>query len=135
VLRWLLWPGGRTGRIGYLIGMLLVFAAITGVYIAWTEGYWPKRLDRKWMPISFTVCLVVIYMIWTAVTVRRLHDVDRVGWWAILNFVAPFNVFLLVYLLLKSGTDGPNRFSLEGLGEPSSDIGNSNNEVRPSHPS
>ena len=45
-----------------------------------------------------------------AVTVRRLHDTDRSGWWILLGFIPIIggNILLVFYVL--EGTRGPNRF-------------------------
>ncbi|AWB77040.1 DUF805 domain-containing protein [Stenotrophomonas maltophilia] len=44
-----------------------------------------------------------------AVTVRRLHDTDRSGWWYLLMLVPIVGLVVLVFLLLP-GTPGNNRF-------------------------
>jgi uncharacterized membrane protein YhaH (DUF805 family) len=44
-----------------------------------------------------------------AVTVRRLHDTDRSGWWILLGFIPFGGIVLLVFYCLR-GTEGPNRF-------------------------
>jgi uncharacterized membrane protein YhaH (DUF805 family) len=45
-----------------------------------------------------------------AVTVRRLHDTDRTGWWVLIAFI-PFigAIVLLVFMLLNS-KPGDNRY-------------------------
>ena len=45
-----------------------------------------------------------------SLTIRRLHDTDRSGFWYFIAFV-PFigGIVLLVFTLLQ-GTPGPNRF-------------------------
>lgn len=45
-----------------------------------------------------------------AVAVRRLHDTDRSGAWALLGVVPLVGTFLLAVLLYPVGTAGPNRF-------------------------
>ena len=44
-----------------------------------------------------------------AVTIRRLHDTDRSGWWALLSFVPILCLVILVFMFLD-GTSGGNRF-------------------------
>lgn len=44
-----------------------------------------------------------------AVTIRRLHDTDRTGWWALLGLL-PFGVIALLILQAFDGTKGSNRF-------------------------
>ncbi len=45
-----------------------------------------------------------------AVGVRRLHDVDKSGWWYLLIFVPLIGVLILIYFFIQKGTDGPNQF-------------------------
>jgi uncharacterized membrane protein YhaH (DUF805 family) len=44
-----------------------------------------------------------------AVTVRRLHDTDKRGWWYLLTLIPLGGIVLLVFTCLD-GTPGPNRF-------------------------
>ena len=44
-----------------------------------------------------------------AVTIRRLHDTDRSGWWALLSFVPILSLVILVFMFLV-GTSGCNLF-------------------------
>jgi uncharacterized membrane protein YhaH (DUF805 family) len=44
-----------------------------------------------------------------ALSVRRLHDIDRTGWWVLIAFTV-IGIFLLLYWACKKGTPGPNRF-------------------------
>ena len=68
-------------------------------------------------PAAFTVIFLVlgiagIYLglVGLAVTIRRLHDIDRSGWWVLIGLV-PFvgGIVLLIFSLLE-GTPGPNRY-------------------------
>ncbi|WP_159567754.1 DUF805 domain-containing protein [Budvicia diplopodorum] len=44
-----------------------------------------------------------------AVSVRRLHDTDRSGWWLLLALV-PFGGLVIFVFTVLEGTNGPNRF-------------------------
>jgi len=44
-----------------------------------------------------------------AVTVRRIHDIDRTGWWVLINLV-PFGSIVILIFTLLDGTPGGNRF-------------------------
>jgi uncharacterized membrane protein YhaH (DUF805 family) len=44
-----------------------------------------------------------------ALSVRRLHDIDRTGWWVLFAFTI-IGIFFLIYWACKRGTPGPNRF-------------------------
>jgi uncharacterized membrane protein YhaH (DUF805 family) len=45
-----------------------------------------------------------------AVTVRRLHDIDRSGWWILIALVPLIGVIVLVVFALLEGTPGTNRY-------------------------
>lgn len=58
--------------------------------------------------------ILLIPMIWVDIysSVKRLHDIDASGWWAILIFIPLVNLFLGIVLLFRKGTNGENRFGL-----------------------
>ncbi len=68
-------------------------------------------------PLAETVQMIVglaILVPWIAVSVRRLHDVDRRGWWLLL-VVTIIGSPVVLYWLIKKGTEGPNRFGEDRL--------------------
>lgn len=51
-----------------------------------------------------------------AVGVRRLHDIDRSGWWVLIWLVPLIGwIFIIVWGCTRGG-DGPNRFGFDPLG-------------------
>jgi uncharacterized membrane protein YhaH (DUF805 family) len=46
-----------------------------------------------------------------AVTVRRLHDVDRSGWWIFLNLIPLIGFLVLLYWYVQPSKPGVNRFA------------------------
>ncbi len=51
-----------------------------------------------------------------AVGARRLHDVDRTGWWLLLWLVPVLGWLILLWWTVQPGTRGPNRFGPDPLG-------------------
>lgn len=49
-----------------------------------------------------------------AVAVRRLHDIDRTGWWVLIAFTG-IGILVLIYWDCVRGTSGPNRFGPDPL--------------------
>ena len=45
-----------------------------------------------------------------AVTVRRLHDTDRSGWWVLLNFIPVIGSIVIMVLAVLDSQPGGNRF-------------------------
>ena len=50
-----------------------------------------------------------------SVTVRRLHDLDRSGWWMLLDLVPLVGWIILLVWFCAKGTDGPNSFGPDRL--------------------
>jgi uncharacterized membrane protein YhaH (DUF805 family) len=44
------------------------------------------------------------------VEIRRLHDIDKSGWWILIGFVPVIGGIWLLVLLVMAGTPGANRF-------------------------
>ena len=79
-------------------------------FVAWLIAIFV--LSVAWMPALFSLwgiyIAAMLLPLW-AVTVRRLHDVDRPGTWAVLG-IMPFAGVRLTRLLTQPGTPGPNRY-------------------------
>ena len=89
----------------------------------WFYGFFVSLLlaifvaSVAWMPALFSlwgVYIAAMLLPLLAVTVRRLHDVDRPGNWAILALI-PFAGVRLTRLLVQPGTTGPNRYGPDPL--------------------
>jgi uncharacterized membrane protein YhaH (DUF805 family) len=50
-----------------------------------------------------------------AVSIRRLHDLDRTGWWILLALIPLIGWIILLIWYISKGTDGPNRFGPDPL--------------------
>lgn len=62
----------------------------------------------------FVLGVVVIFVPHVSLTVRRLHDVNRSGWW----WFFPFTIIGIIpafYWTVKRGDIGPNRFGMSPL--------------------
>ena len=86
--------GAIIGGILYLMGY---WEYLTHVLEIWTKSY-------------------MIFLISALVTlsIRRLHDVDRSGWWFLITFTIIGLIPFLIWCCTK-GTDGDNRFGKNPL--------------------
>lgn len=50
-----------------------------------------------------------------AVSIRRLHDIDRSGWWVSIGLVLIIGWIILFIWYVKEGTRGENRFGAEPI--------------------
>ena len=65
--------------------------------------------DEIFAPLS-TIFVLAIIIPETSVSVRRLHDVNRSGWWLLIEFTIIGMLFPILYWCCKKGDEGENRF-------------------------
>ena len=68
-----------------------------------------------------TIYTLAILIPSISVATRRLHDVDKSGWWQLLHFILIIGSVVILIWMLKPGTTGSNRF---GDDPKEDDIGN-----------
>jgi uncharacterized membrane protein YhaH (DUF805 family) len=116
---------GRTSRETFLQAqwVFLPLAALSfGVFGFPLVGDETGMGSRSIWPILAFLSIVVPHAVpWAALMVRRLHDMDRTGEWAVLalvpvGFIVPFPMVGLVIWGTRPGTPGPNRFGPDPLG-------------------
>lgn len=96
---------GRSARAEFWYFVL--FLVIGGVVTVILDmAIFPTQL---YSPLNSIFSLVTI-LPWLAVTVRRLHDIDRVGWWIFLSFIPLVGAIVLIVWFSKAGDSGTNRF-------------------------
>ena len=92
---------GRAGRgeywwfmaVNFVIGVALqIFAMITGVPL---------------LSILFMLAMVLPGL---SVSVRRLHDTDRSGWWLLVGLVPILGMFAVLAFMVIPGSDQTNRY-------------------------
>jgi uncharacterized membrane protein YhaH (DUF805 family) len=70
--------------------------------------------------LTLSIFAIAVLLPTIAVQVRRLHDLDRTGWWILLHFVPLVGAIVLIIWYCMRGTEGPNRFGpdpLAGVGQ------------------
>jgi uncharacterized membrane protein YhaH (DUF805 family) len=111
-------PSGRFGRLSYVAWLMLVSITLNLVQFILNLGLGPAgggapeqsgfiAIAIIGLTLMLTLLMVVASILFA---IRRLHDVDLSGWWLLLSLVPLVNIFLGLFLLLKPGTDGANRF-------------------------
>ena len=61
------------------------------------------------------VIIVPVLLPAISVEVRRLHDIDRSGWWVWLCLLPPINLVVKLIWWTRKGTSGDNRFGPDPL--------------------
>lgn len=88
----------------FIIGVILTVIEIS-IFSGWMA---------EWGLLSSIFSLATLLPS-VAVTVRRLHDIDRTGWWALLILVPIIGWLILLYFNVLKGTDGHNQYGPDPL--------------------
>ena len=112
---------GRARRKEYWFFMLFNFLAV--VILSVVDMGIGTFNEKAEIGLLSGVYLLAVLIPSIAVTVRRLHDTDRSGWWILLNFIPVVgSVVILVFAILDSQPGGnrfgPNPKGVIGAGTP-----------------
>jgi uncharacterized membrane protein YhaH (DUF805 family) len=113
---------GRSSRSEYWMFLLfqilvMLLFVILGYVVAAATG--STNGEPSSVLLTMIVLLGIAYLALfmipaLAVCVRRFHDQDMSGWFYLLSFV-PFGSIIIIVLMCRKGTDGPNRFGDDPL--------------------
>ena len=111
---------GRAQRSAYWWWVL--FQVGVGLAIALIEG--GGSFSRGAGSMQFAVVGGTFSMIWSlinllpglAVAVRRLHDLDKSGWWLLIGLIPLVGAIILLVWFCSRGTGGANRFGADPRG-------------------
>ncbi len=67
------------------------------------------------MPALSIIWMLGLLIPGIAVSIRRMHDLDKSGWWILIPLVPIVGVILYIYWAAQRGTVGPNRFGPDPL--------------------
>ncbi|MDC7785541.1 DUF805 domain-containing protein [Rhodoplanes sp. TEM] len=102
---------GRASRSEYWYWVLFVILVSLATGIVDYMLFGPGGIS----PINALASLA-LFLPGLAVGIRRLHDIDRTGWWMLLVITVIGALVLLVFACLR-GTPGPNRFGPDPLAQ------------------
>ena len=100
---------GRSGRSEFWFWLLYAnFFLLLGSLAVFLSA----RLHEVVTPLSILYLAVfsVLLLPSLAVSVRRLHDINRSGWWLFLNFVPVVGPLFLLYFFVQPSDEAPNRY-------------------------
>jgi len=100
---------GRAPRSEYWYFALFLF--VMGVVTSFADL--AVFEDSEWSPLN-TLFSLATFLPSLAMCIRRLHDIDRTGWWVLIAFTIIGLILLIVWACTR-GTVGPNRFGSDPL--------------------
>ena len=119
-------PKGRQSRWAFFRKVLFLIFIQFVILIVFSWGYSPWGTTPIALYILLFLIIIFIQIFQIVLFVERFHDLDQSGWNVLLMLVPLYNIYLLLNLLFKEGTKGPNKFGPDPLNRTvSEDDGNS----------
>lgn len=106
---------GRLNRKSYIyrsIFLSLVLGIIQGILELATVAI--EALELLFAVLLLALCIFG-FVASIMMLARRLHDLDKSGWWMLLLFVPLVNILFYIYILFFKGTEGPNQYGEDPL--------------------
>jgi uncharacterized membrane protein YhaH (DUF805 family) len=97
---------GRARRTEYWVWTLFIVAGLIATTIA--DGI-------VGLPIFYLLFILGTFLPSLAVSVRRLHDIDRSGWAILITFIPIIGTIILLIWALMDSTAGENKYGSEPL--------------------
>jgi uncharacterized membrane protein YhaH (DUF805 family) len=105
---------GRARRQEYWFFTLFSFI-ITAVlvYIDFNVGPYGSQTGLGFLSGLYSLAVFIPTF---AVTVRRLHDTSRTGWWLLIGFIPLIGAIVLLVFMFLDSTSGTNEYGLDPKG-------------------
>lgn len=101
---------GRARRLEYWYFTL--FHSLT-ILLAGIVSYFTMLVLPALAIVLYSIVVFGTLLPHLAVSVRRLHDVNRTGWWYLFGLVPLLGAIVLLVWYCSDGTRGPNRFGAD----------------------
>jgi uncharacterized membrane protein YhaH (DUF805 family) len=101
---------------GKSIGSLVLFNFIFAVVLAFIDGMIGTFDPETGYGVLSGIYGLAVIIPGIAVTIRRLHDTDRSGWWLLILFIPLIGAIWLLVLMVFDGTPGQNQYGPDPKG-------------------
>ena len=107
---------GRSRRKEYWMFFLLQMSiAVAFAILGLAVGQVSQSLTMVVQGINILVSLGLLIP-GIAVSIRRLHDQDKSGWYLLMGLIPCAGVFILLFFMLQEGTPGRNQYGPDPKG-------------------
>ena len=101
---------GRASRKEFWAVMLFSVLISFALQLLYTLGFAISDNLGLLLALPFVIFSLGMVIPQLAVSVRRLHDTDKSGWWLVLGFIPIFGTIALIVLFSLASSEGDNRF-------------------------
>jgi uncharacterized membrane protein YhaH (DUF805 family) len=99
---------GRSRRSEYWYFVL--FYVIIYIVLAFVDGATGTYSARSGAGLFTTIFALGLLIPSLSVSVRRLHDTDRSGWWLLIGLIPLIGAIVLIVFFVQDSGEGTNRF-------------------------
>ena len=139
-MEWMLMPlrryadfSGRSRRKEYWMWTLFILIVYLVCFaLIGAGGFFTSMFDPSvepqitvvgWLGFGLLgIFALAIFIPALAVTIRRLHDQDKSGWFILLQFIPYIGGIILLVFMCLEGTKGENRFGPDPKGQNIADV-------------
>ena len=101
---------GRASRKEFWAVMLFSVLISFALQLLYTLGFAISDNLGLLLALPFVIFSLGMVIPQLAVSVRRLHDTDKSGWWLVLGFIPIFGTIALIVLFSLASSESDNRF-------------------------
>ena len=101
---------GRSGRSEYWYWVLFNLLGSIGIVVIGTvlSLMVAEIVGTVLIGLFFVALLIPNF----AVMIRRLHDLDKSGWWWLVNFIPFIGALIFLYFMVQPSDEDENRFGM-----------------------
>ena len=104
---------GRLNRKRYLLrGLALGLVGFLVFYLMTAAAF---MTENVLVAFADVVVYAIIFVSSFMLSIRRLHDMGKPGWWVAILFVPVVGIILSLVMLFKKGTEGANEYGPDPL--------------------
>lgn len=98
---------GRSQRTEYWL--FILFNTLAGMFLGIADGLLGLHLDVG-LGLLSTLYSLAVLIPHLAVSVRRLHDTGRSGWWLLIPLVPLIGAIVLIVFMATDSSPGENKY-------------------------
>ena len=108
---------GRLNRLRYFMYQILwmLISAVVGAILGFIGGFLTNDVQSLLVTVPTGMWSFVASVGSIMISIRRLHDLNKSGWFMLLLVIPFVNIVFILYLYLAPGTVGYNNYGADPL--------------------
>jgi len=94
----------------------ILFNIIVTIVLTALDGVTGTYSTQTGMGLLSGIYTLAVFLPSLAVSIRRLHDTNRSGWWILLSFIPLLGAIVLIVFFAQEGFPGDNQYGSDPKG-------------------